>query len=100
ADARHAGRAARPALDPGFGIGHGTSRSCEPDMPHAYFDHNATTPVDPRVLEAMLPWLRDEYGNASSRHEPGTRARRAIDAAREQVAALVNVQPSQVVFTS
>jgi cysteine desulfurase len=69
-------------------------------MEHAYFDHNATTPVDERVLEAMLPYLRGDYGNASSRHESGTLARRAIDAAREQVAALVNVRPSQVVFVS
>ena len=66
----------------------------------AYFDHNATTPLDERVLDAMLPFLRADYGNASSRHEFGTRARRAIDRAREQVAATVRVQPSQVVFVS
>jgi cysteine desulfurase len=65
-----------------------------------YFDHNSTTPLDERVLEAMLPYLRTDYGNASSRHEFGTRARKAIDRAREQVAATVNVQPSQVVFVS
>jgi cysteine desulfurase len=52
------------------------------------------------VFEAMLPYLRGRYGNASSRHELGTAARRAVDAARQQVAALVNVQPSQVVFVS
>src|SRR5687767_5227725 len=69
-------------------------------MDHVYFDHNATTPVDVRVLEAMMPFLRGHYGNASSRHELGTVARRAVDAAREQVAALVNVQPSQVIFVS
>ncbi len=69
-------------------------------MEPIYFDHNATTPVDERVLEAMLPYLRDRYGNASSRHELGTTARRAVDVAREQVAALVNVQPSQVIFVS
>src|SRR5262245_33675700 len=69
-------------------------------MDRAYFDHNATTPVDDRVLEAMLPFLRGRYGNASSRHEFGTVARRAVNVAREQVAALVNVQPAQVVFTS
>lgn len=69
-------------------------------MEHVYFDHNATTPVDERVLEAMLPYLRERFGNASSRHEFGTVARRAVDAAREQVAALVGVQPSQVVFVS
>ncbi len=65
-----------------------------------YFDHNATTPLDERVLEAMLPFLREQYGNASSRHDMGITARRAIDEAREQVAALVNVRPAQVVFTS
>jgi len=67
---------------------------------HTYFDHNATTPVDERVFEAMLPYLRGRYGNASSRHELGTTARRAIDVAREQVAALVNAQPAQVIFVS
>ena len=69
-------------------------------MKHVYLDHNATTAVDERVLESMLPYLRNEYGNASSRHEFGTIARRAVTTAREQVAALVNVQPSQVIFTS
>ena len=69
-------------------------------MTHVYLDHNATTPLDPRVLERMLPFLRDEFGNASSRHERGTVARKAIDTAREQVAALVDAQPSQIVFTS
>jgi cysteine desulfurase len=67
---------------------------------HIYFDHNATTAPDKRVLEAMLPFLQGEYGNASSRHEFGTRARKAVNHAREQVANLVNVQPSQVVFVS
>ncbi len=65
-----------------------------------YLDHNSTTPLDERALEAMLPFLRQDYGNASSRHALGTRARKAVNRAREQVAALVNVQPSQVVFTS
>src|SRR4051812_43665739 len=69
-------------------------------MKHVYLDHNATTAIDERVLDAMLPFMRDQYGNASSRHELGTEARKAVDAAREKVAALVNVQPSQVVFTS
>lgn len=69
-------------------------------MAHVYFDHNATTPVDERVLDAMLPFLREQYGNASSRHELGTVARKAVDIAREQVAALVRVQPAQVVFVS
>ncbi len=69
-------------------------------MEHVYFDHNATTPLDDKVLEAMLPYLRGRYGNASSRHELGTLSRKAVDLARQQVAALVNVQPSQVIFVS
>ena len=69
-------------------------------MTHVYLDHNSTTALDERVLEAMLPYLKGHYGNASSRHEFGTQARNAVNAAREQVAALVNVQPPQVVFTS
>ncbi len=67
---------------------------------HVYFDHNATTPLDERVLAVMLPYLREQHGNASSRHEFGTQARQAVDAAREQVAAVVGVQPAQVIFTS
>ena len=69
-------------------------------MSHVYFDHNATTPLDERVLAAMLPYLREQHGNASSRHEFGTVARRAVDQAREQVAAIVGVQTAQVIFTS
>jgi len=67
---------------------------------HVYFDHNASTPLDARVLEAMLPFLREQCGNASSRHEFGTVARKAVDQAREQVAASVGAQPAQVIFTS
>jgi cysteine desulfurase len=66
----------------------------------AYFDHNASTPVETAVLEAMLPHLREQFGNPSSVHRYGRRARAALDSAREQVAALVNAHPSQVVFTS
>ncbi|MBS1158014.1 MAG: Aminotransferase, class [Proteobacteria bacterium] len=66
----------------------------------AYFDHNATTPLAPAVLAAMLPWLESQFGNASSRHEYGRAARRAIDAARQQVAAAVNAHPTEIVFTS
>lgn len=69
-------------------------------MTHVYFDHNATTPLDEKVLAAMLPYLREQYGNASSRHEFGTFARKAANQAREQVAALIRVQPAQVTFTS
>lgn len=65
-----------------------------------YLDHNATTPLDPAVLAAMLPWLESQFGNASSRHEYGRAARRAVDEARQQVAAAVNAHPTEVVFTS
>lgn len=65
-----------------------------------YFDHNATTPLDPRVLEAMLPYLSGPYGNASSVHRYGRAARDAIEAARVQVAALAGAQPSELTFTS
>ena len=66
----------------------------------AYLDHNATTPLDARVLEAMLPYLRERFGNASSRHEYGRQARKAIDEARQQVAAAVGAHPTEVIFTS
>ncbi|PTR00163.1 cysteine desulfurase [Nitrosomonas nitrosa] len=69
-------------------------------MSETYFDHNATTPVDEEVLEVMLPYFRESYGNASSRHAYGMVARRAINQAREQVAQAVGVQPSQIIFTS
>ncbi len=69
-------------------------------MAHVYLDHNATTPLDERVLAAMLPFLREQYGNASSRHEFGTLARQAVERAREQVAALVGAKNAQLVFTS
>lgn len=65
-----------------------------------YLDHNATTALDPRVLEAMLPFLRTQQGNPTSRHSFGRLARQAIDQAREQVAAAVGAHPSQVTFTS
>ena len=65
-----------------------------------YLDHNATTALEPAVLEAMLPWLSQQFGNASSRHDYGRAARRAIDAARAQVAAALGAHPTEVVFTS
>jgi len=64
-----------------------------------YLDHNATTPLDPRVLEAMLPALRQGFGNASSLHWYGQRARAAVDEARGQVAALIGASPAEIVFT-
>ncbi len=69
-------------------------------MPLAYFDHNATTPLDERVLAAMQPYFREFFGNPSSRHEYGREARRAVDAAREQVAQAVGAHPSQILFCS
>lgn len=65
-----------------------------------YLDHNATTPVLPEVLDAMLPWLRGEHGNPSSAHALGVRARRAVEDARAQVAALIHAEPDEIVFTS
>jgi cysteine desulfurase len=65
-----------------------------------YFDHNASTAVDERVLEAMLPYFSRLYGNPSSLYRLGRIARSAIDTAREQVAVLVSAQPEQVIFTS
>jgi cysteine desulfurase len=65
-----------------------------------YFDHNATTPLDPRVLEAMQPYLSGPYGNASSVHRYGRAARDAVEAARAQVAALAGARSEEVVWTS
>lgn len=65
-----------------------------------YFDHNATTPLDPVVLDSMLPWLSGQFGNPSSRHEFGRAARKAIDEARNRFAAAVGAHPTEVVFTS
>lgn len=69
-------------------------------MNRAYLDYNATTPVDPRVLEAMLPYFSGDFANASSIHTPGQRARRAVETAREQVAALLGARPKEIIFTS
>ena len=65
-----------------------------------YLDYNATTPVDPAVLEAMLPYLAENYGNANSIHAMGQRARGAVDRARESVSALLGAKSSEIVFTS
>src|SRR5713226_8057379 len=69
-------------------------------MRRVYLDHNATTPVDREVLEAMLPFFADEFGNASSIHSFGQRTRAAVERARESVAALVGAEPAEIVFTS
>ena len=69
-------------------------------MARIYLDHNATTPVDPAVLQAMLPYFSGEYGNASSIHTFGQRTRAAVETAREQVAALLDARAPEIVFTS
>ena len=70
-------------------------------MKRIYLDHNATTPIHPEALEAMLPFMTEQFGNGSSIHTYGREARSAIDDAREQVAALINAKsPSEIVFTS
>lgn len=66
-----------------------------------YLDHNATTPVDPRVLAVMLPYFTEIYGNAASNdHEMGLIVKRAVDKAREQIATLINARPEEIIFTS
>jgi len=69
-------------------------------MKRVYLDHNATTPVEPEVLDAMLPYLSAEFGNAASIHSFGQRARAAVETARESVAALLGARPQEIVFTS
>jgi cysteine desulfurase len=69
-------------------------------MEPIYLDHNATTPVDPEVLDAMIPYLGERYGNASSVHRFGREAKVALERAREQIAAFINCQPSELYFTS
>lgn len=63
-------------------------------------DHSASTPVDPQAFEAMKPYFTYEFGNASSAHSKGQAARRAVEIAREQIAALINASPGEIIFTS
>lgn len=68
-------------------------------MSPIYLDYNATTPVDPAVVEAMLPYLRDHFGNPSSTHTYGKTAHEAVEKARAQVAAIIGAEPDEIVFT-
>ena len=69
-------------------------------MNRVYLDYNATTPVEPAVLDAMLPYFSVEFGNAASIHTFGQKARAAVETAREQVAALIGARPQEIFFTS
>jgi cysteine desulfurase len=69
-------------------------------MQPIYLDHNATTPVEPEVVEAMLPYLTEDFGNASSVHQFGRSAKVALESAREQIAAFINCYPAELFFTS
>ncbi|HEX5037561.1 MAG TPA: aminotransferase class V-fold PLP-dependent enzyme, partial [bacterium] len=69
-------------------------------MRRIYLDYNATTPVTPEVRDAMLPYLGEDYGNPSSVHAVGARARKALDDARESVARILKAQPREILFTS
>ncbi len=68
-------------------------------MSSIYLDYNATTPIDPNALDAMLPFLKDQFGNPSSSYPLGKRARAAIEQARAQVAALIGAAPEEIIFT-
>lgn len=69
-------------------------------MKTVYFDHAATTPLDERVLEAMMPYLKENYGNPNSAHHLGQKTKVVIEDAREKVASLIGAEPSEIVFTS
>ena len=68
-------------------------------MRHVYLDYSATTPIKPEVLDAMMPYLKEYYGNASSLYDLGLESKRALDKAREQVAHLIGAQPREIYFT-
>ena len=65
-----------------------------------YFDHAATTPVDRSVLEKMIPYFTDTFGNANSQHAFGREAMKAVDEARDGIAKIINAKPSELYFTS
>jgi cysteine desulfurase len=70
------------------------------ERPKIYLDHSATTPVDPRAVEAMLPYLTEKFGNASSVHSFGQEARAAVDRARREIASLIDARANEIVFVS
>lgn len=72
----------------------------QPTFKPIYLDNHATTPIDPRVLEEMLPYLQDNFGNAASNHFYGIKAKYAVDQAREEVAKAIHAKPEEIVFTS
>src|SRR5690625_7398169 len=69
-------------------------------MKTVYFDHAATTPVEKRVLDKMLPYFTLQFGNANSAHQFGRDCKVAIEDAREEIAALLGAEPSEIIFTS
>ena len=68
-------------------------------MKRIYLDHSATTPVDPEVLKAMLPFLRDAFGNPSSIHSFGQETKAVVEEARDKIASLVGARSEEIVFT-
>ncbi|RLD41402.1 MAG: bifunctional IscS subfamily cysteine desulfurase/selenide, water dikinase SelD, partial [Bacteroidetes bacterium] len=69
-------------------------------MKQIYLDYNATTPIDKRVADAMRPFLNEYFGNPSSVHEYGIKTKLAVEKARQQIADLLNCEPSEIIFTS
>ena len=84
--------------DHGGVTNHGQAKSGQAGAP-IYLDYNATTPVDPRVVEALLPYFGEHFGNPSSGHAYGVEPRAAVDRARGRVAALIGARPAEIVFT-
>ena len=103
----HCAQQTRPS-DAGFGqvVGEGTPKRTIKtinkmnDLRRVYLDHSATTPADPRVVEAMLPYLMEKFGNASSVHYFGQEARAAVDRARREIAALIQARANEIIFVS